>query len=174
MISLARMTAIAVTVNPLLLNPLAPPIGTAIAVLALAMFVFWRQSETDDRRSDAPFANPLDVAFVLRFGALLAAIVVAVKLLSNAFGQAGVLALAGVSGFVDVDPITLSTATLVGGSMTAGAAGQAILLAGAANMATKMAVTVLVGGARFGWKLTLAGVLAVTTGALVFAAMGFT
>jgi hypothetical protein len=35
-------------------------------------------------------------------------------------------------------------------------------------------VTVLVGGARFGWKLTLAGVLAVTTGALVFAAMGFT
>ena len=173
MISLARMTAIAVTVNPLLLNRLAPPIGTAIAVLALAMFVFWRQSETEDRRSDVPFANPLDLAFVLRFGALLSAVVVAVKLLSNAFGQAGVLTLAGVSGFVDVDPITLSTARLAGGSMTAEAAGQAILLAGAANMATKMAVTVLVGGARFAWKLTLAGTLAVAAGALAFAAMGF-
>ena len=172
-VSLARMTAIAVVVNPILLNRLAAPIGAALAVLAFAMFVFWRQSVTDDRRSDAPFANPLDLPFVLRFGALLAAIVIAVKLLSNAFGQAGVLALAGVSGFVDVDPITLSTARLAGASMTAEAAGQAILLAAAANMVTKMAVTVLVGGYRFGWKLTLAGVLAVASGAAVLAAMGF-
>jgi uncharacterized membrane protein (DUF4010 family) len=118
------------------------------------------------------FENPLDLRFVLQFGALLAAIIVATKLLRNMFGNAGILALAGISGFVDVDPITLSAATLAGMSIMMITAAEAILLAGAANMVTKMAVTIVVGGYRFGWKLALAGGLAIVSGALALAAMG--
>jgi len=76
-----------------------------------------------------------------------------------------VLGLAGISGFVDVDPITLSVAKSAGESLTIRSAAQAILLAAAANMVTKTVVAVGVGGVRFGWKLVLAGVLALLAGA---------
>jgi hypothetical protein len=51
-------------------------------------------------------------------------------------------------------------------------AAEAILLAGAANMVTKIAATMVLGGIRFGWKLGLAGALAIASGALTLAAMG--
>ena len=51
-------------------------------------------------------------------------------------------------------------------------AAEAILLAGAANLVTKMAIAIVVGKFRFGWKLALAGVLAVASGALALLAMG--
>jgi len=173
MVSLARMTAIAVAVNPALLLPLAVPTGTAVAVLALAGLIFHQVSRDETMRAVISFENPLDLAFVFNFGALLVVILVAAKLLGSAFGAAGVLTLAGLSGLVDVDPITLSSAKSAGTSMSVNAATQAILLAACANMVTKMAVTVFVGGARFGWKLVLAGVLAIASGAVALAAVEF-
>ena len=131
------------------------------------------------RRTDDPkapfgdfFKNPLDLALVLRFGMLLSVIIVAAKILGTMFGEAGRLALAGFSGFLDVDPITLSSARLAGASITVIAAAQAILLAAAANMMTKIGVTVLVGGLRFGWSMALAGILAVAAGAIILLVVG--
>ncbi|HEX3485253.1 MAG TPA: MgtC/SapB family protein [Micropepsaceae bacterium] len=168
-VSLARMTIIAIAIDPQLLRSLAIPMGAAIAVLAFAVLLFCRRMGNDPARFDTTlFQNPLDLRFVLGFGSLLAGVFAATKLLSAAFGQAGVLTLAGISGFVDVDPITLSSARLSGTAIAVDAAAQAILLAGAANMVTKMAITVLVGGIGFGWKLVLAGALAIASGALVF------
>jgi uncharacterized membrane protein (DUF4010 family) len=167
MVSLARMTFIAITVNAMLLVPLAVPIAAAIAVLALAAFLFYRHAETGTARADKTlFQNPLDLKFVFGFGVLLAAVIAATKLLSTAFGQAGVLTLAGLSGFFDVDPVTLSTARLAGASIPLDTGARAILLAGAANMVTKIAVSVVIGGFGFGWKLMLAGTAAIASGAL--------
>jgi uncharacterized membrane protein (DUF4010 family) len=172
MVSLIRMTAIAVALNPPLFMLLGPPIGTALLVLGLGAVYFHRHAGLQKRPTGRLFENPLDLRFVLQFGAALAAIIVATKLLRGAFGDAGVLALAGISGFVDVDPITLSTARLAGASMMIATAAEAILLAGAANMVTKIAATMVLGGIRFGWKLGLAGALAIASGALTLAAMG--
>ncbi|MEA2825270.1 MAG: hypothetical protein QOF03_1752 [Alphaproteobacteria bacterium] len=172
MVSLIRMTAIAVALYPPLFMLLGPPIGTALLVLGLGAVYFHRHAGRQKTPARRLFENPLDLRFVLQFGAALAAIIVATKLLRGAFGDAGVLALAGISGFVDVDPITLSTARLAGVSIMAMTAAEAILLAGAANMVTKMAATIVLGGFRFGWKLALIGVLALASGALALAAMG--
>jgi uncharacterized membrane protein (DUF4010 family) len=170
-VSLARMSAIAITVNPMLLTPLAAPIMSAMVVLGLAGLLSYRRSATDHLPKTEALRHPLDVQFVLGFGAVLAAITVAMKALAGAFGSAGVLTLAGLSGFLDVDPITLSSARLAGTTLTLEAAAQAIMLAAAANMVTKMAVTLTVGGVKFGWKLALAGSLAIAAGvaALAFA-----
>jgi uncharacterized membrane protein (DUF4010 family) len=166
-VSLARMTIIAIAIDPQLLRSLAIPMGAAIAVFAVLLL--YRRLGNDPARFDTTlFQNPLDLRFVLGFGSLLAGVFAGTKLLSAAFGQAGVLTLAGLTGFVDVDPITLSSARLSGTAIAVDAAAQAILLAGAANMVTKMAITVLVGGIGFGWKLVLAGALAIACGALVF------
>jgi len=172
MVSLTRMTAIAVSLNRGLFMPLGPPIGAALLVLGLAAAYFRHHAGRHKTTTGQLFENPLDLRFVLQFGALLAVIIVATKLSRNMFGNAGVLALAGISGFVDVDPITLSAARLAGGSMTVATAAEAILLAGAANMVTKMGAAIVLGGIGFGWKLVLAGVLAVASGALVLVAMG--
>jgi uncharacterized membrane protein (DUF4010 family) len=141
-------------------------------VLGLGAVYFHRRAGRQKTPTNRLFENPLDLRFVLQFGALLAAIIVATKLLRGAFGDAGVLALAGISGFVDVDPITLSAARLAGTSMMVRTAAEAILLAGATNLMTKMAATIVLGGIRFGWKLVLLGVTAVASGALVLIATG--
>jgi len=173
MVSLTRMTAIAVALYPALIIFLAAPIGVALLVLALAAAYFHHHAGAQKMPTGRLFENPLDLRFVLQFGVLLAAIIVASKLLRGTFGDAGVLALAGISGFVDVDPITLSAARLAAGmSIMMITAAEAILLAGAANMVTKMAVAIVVGGYRFGWKLALAGAFAIASGALALAAMG--
>jgi uncharacterized membrane protein (DUF4010 family) len=172
MVSLMRMTAIAVALNAGLFMPLGPPIGAALLVLGLAAVYFHHHAGAKKTPTGRLFENPLDLRFVLQFGALLAVIIVAMKLLRGTFGDAGLFALAGLSGLVDVDPITLSSARLAGGSITVATAAEAILLAGAANIVTKMAAAIVLGGFRFGWKLAVAGVLAVASGALVLVAMG--
>jgi uncharacterized membrane protein (DUF4010 family) len=172
-VSLVRMTLIACVINPTLITALAAPITAAVSVLAIAAVLFRYASAKEHPGADGSmFENPLDISFVLGFGALLAAVSIAAKLMSTFFGEAGVLGLAGISGFVDVDPITLSTARLAGTSLTIGAAAEAILLAAAANMLTKTFVAVSVGGFRFGWKLVLAGLLALVSGAAVFIGLG--
>ena len=101
MVSLIRMTAIAVALNPGLFVPLGPPVGAALLVLGLAALYFRRHAGQQKAPPDTLFKNPLDLRFVLQFGALLAAIIVATTLLRGTFGDAGLFALAGLSGFVN-------------------------------------------------------------------------
>ena len=53
-----------------------------------------------------------------------------------------------------------------------GTAAEAILLAAAANMVTKIAARMVVGGYRFGWELARNSVLALASGALALVEMG--
>jgi len=172
-VSLARMTIIACVINTNLITVLAPAMAAAILILAVAAILFRNASQDEHAKPDSStFDNPLDLSFVLGFGALLAVVTVAAKLASTLFGEAGVLSLAGISGFVDVDPITLAASRQAGTSLPIAAGAQAILLAAAANMVTKTIVAVSVGGFRFGWKLALAGLLALLSGAGAFLWLG--
>jgi uncharacterized membrane protein (DUF4010 family) len=164
MMSLTRMTAIACVLNFALFRPLIYPIMAALGVLAVGVALFYRRTAEERERVQADFKNPLDLAFVLRFGALLAGVLVGAKILNRSFGSAGLLGLAGVSGFADVDPITITAAQLAGASVAAQRAAESILLAAAANMLTKIAVPIGVAGVRFGLKPALTGILALITG----------
>lgn len=166
MVSILRMSAIGVAINVALLRPLAPPILVAAVIFALAIVYFERFSGSSKSQPALSFDNPLDLEFVLRFGALLAIVSVAVNLASARFGQGGVLGLAGVTGFVDVDPITLTAARLVGSTLTPTEAADAILLAAVANLVTKMVAAVAIGGLGFGLRLVAAGVVATAAGAV--------
>ena len=171
-VSLLRMTVIAAAINTAMLAPLLLPVASASAALFLAILFF--QRGLDDRGTSAPvdYANPLDIGFVLRFGALLSVIAVATNLARNSFGEGGLLGLAGISGFVDVDPITLSVSRLAGASITPVEASEAILLAAASNLVTKMALPLMIGGVRFGLQLIVAGFLAIAAGAVAILVNG--
>ena len=162
--SISRMSALAVGINRALLEPLLVPMLAAIAVLGIAALYFYLRSSPNRTGAKEAFGNPLDLKFVLSLGALIAVIAVAAKVASDSLGQAGLLAVAGLSGFADVDPVTVSSARLAGASITPGQAAQAILLAAGANLVTKMSA-IWIGGWRFAAPVTAAGILAVLAGA---------
>jgi uncharacterized membrane protein (DUF4010 family) len=164
MTSLFRMTALAIGINSVLFAPLLPPIGAAIGVLGLAALYFYWRSAPNHTGAEPSFKNPLDLKFVLGLGALIAVIAVAAKIASDFLGQAGLLAVAGVSGFADVDPVTVSSARLAGTTIAPAQAAQAILLAAGANLVTKMSA-VWIGGSRFAAPVTAAGILAMLAAA---------
>ena len=164
MTSLFRMTALAIGVNSVLLEPLLPPIVAAVVVLAIAALYFYWQSAPDHAGAKSSFNNPLDLKFVLSLGALIAVIAVVAKVASESLGQAGLLAVAGLSGFADVDPVTVSSARLAGTTISPAQAAQAILLAAGANLVTKISA-VWIGGARFAAPVTAAGTLAMLAAA---------
>ncbi len=163
MVSVLRMTAVAAVVNVALLKELAGPVAAAAAVLAGIGFALYRQART---AAAAPieFGNPFDLLPMLGLGALLAVIMAAVKLLNDAFGESGVLPLAAISGFADVDPVAISMAR---SGLEPRAAALAILLAGATNLITKMTITVVIGGPSFGLRLVGAGAAALAAGGAV-------
>lgn len=169
--SLVRMTAIATAVNSLLLRPLAGPILVAALILGSAALYFHIRSGQEKDGAPSSFQNPLDLKFVLGLGALISAVVVVAKIASDTYGQSGLLALAAISGFADVDPVTLSAARLAGVSITPENGAQAILLAAAVNLVTKMAAT-FIGGRRFALPLVAAGVLAIIAGAAAMYLLG--
>ena len=162
--SISRMSALAIGINSVLLEPLLVPVLAAIAVLGIAALYFYLRSPPNHTGAKEAFGNPLDLKFVLSLGALIAVIAVAAKVASDSLGQAGLLAVAGLSGFADVDPVTVSSARLAGASITPDQAAQAILLAAGANLVTKMSA-IWIGGWRFAAPVTAAGILAVLAGA---------
>ena len=91
--------------------------------------------------------NPFDIFEVLRFGALLAVVTLAVAMARSQPGDSSVVAVAAVSGLADVDAVTLSVARL--GEFSA-AAGNAILAAVAVNTLAKGVYAWLLGGTRLG------------------------
>jgi len=100
---------------------------------------------------------------MLRFTALVAGIMLLSKLFSS--GQSGLFALGGLTGMLDVDPITLSMAQLAGAEITPAVAASTILIAASANGLAKSVLAVTFGGPRLGLALSAMALLAFGAGA---------
>jgi uncharacterized membrane protein (DUF4010 family) len=120
-------------------------IAAAAAMAVAAARVARSQGEQSGAAGGFALKNPFDLGEVLRFGLLLAAVMLASVLARRAFGDPGLLGLAALAGLADVDALTLSVARLGEVSPTAV---DAILLAVAANSAAKCFYAFYAGGAR--------------------------
>jgi uncharacterized membrane protein (DUF4010 family) len=100
-----------------------------------------------------PATNPLDLGTSIRFGIILTAIMVAARAASAWAGASGLLLVAGISGLVDVDAISLSVATMSNHRLAAPeVAIGAILLAAVVNTLLKPAMALVIGGAPMGLR----------------------
>src|SRR5579863_10545266 len=156
-ISLLRMTALAVVIAPGLLPLLAPPIAAAALLLfSFAAWSYWASG----REPHHPLAlsNPFELPLMLRFTALLAAIMLLSKLYAN--GASTLFAIGGFSGLVDVDPITLSMAQMIGTGTAPKIAAATILIAAASNGAAKAFLGIIFGGWKLGVELCLLALFA--------------
>lgn len=167
-VSLLRMTAIAVVIAPILAASLIPPMVLAAIVLLVPGLIFYRASANGASES-LLIGDPFELTAVLKFGALLAAIMLLAKLASGSFGHAGLFALSGTSGLLDVDPITLSMAKMAGTGVDGKTAALVIMTAAAANGAAKSVLALVFGGMRLGLYLSAAALVASAAGAaLIF------
>jgi uncharacterized membrane protein (DUF4010 family) len=164
--SLWRVTALAVTIAPPLLTALAPAMLAASTPLLIGAALAWRAAEKSSASEKLKLSDPVELSLMLRFALLLAAIMVLAKLFSG--GESGLFALAGLSGLLDVDPITLSMARESNSGLAAFVAVAAILIASASNALAKSVLAVIFGGWRLGLWLSGLAVVSAGAGALVY------
>ncbi|MGZ5988431.1 MAG: MgtC/SapB family protein [Rhizomicrobium sp.] len=148
-VSLMRMCAIATALTPALAWPLAKILGLPVALLIGVTLLMYRRSETLSQKSPLVLTNPFELSEVLKFGLLLAAVTLVAKLAGTGTNQLGLIPLAAVSGLVDVDPITLSTARIAGQTITLPYAAIVIVVAGGANLLCKTVLAVTLGSRPF-------------------------
>jgi uncharacterized membrane protein (DUF4010 family) len=162
-VSLLRILAVAVFVAPPLWLSLGPPVLLAAFVMAAFAAVRYLRSSGAEASSEGGLREPFDLALVLRFGLLLAAVVFVYKLVITQFGNIGLFPLAAVSGTADVDPITLAVARTAGTAISFTEAARLILVAATTNFLTRAAI--LLHTRDMGFALPL-----VATGAAALAA----
>jgi uncharacterized membrane protein (DUF4010 family) len=161
-VSLMRMTAIAVVVAPSLLLPLGIPMAAAALSLLIPALVSFHIAGSRHTRA-LNLDDPLELTMLIRFTALFAAILLFSKIAAEA--QSSVLLLGAASGLLDVDPITLSMAQLAGRDISISLAVSTILLAAAANGLAKTVLATSFGGLRLGIPLSASAILAAVAGA---------
>jgi uncharacterized membrane protein (DUF4010 family) len=153
-----RILLIVSAVNPGLGQRLAWPLGAATVVAIAGALMLSRLGREEERELTAgaeklKTSNPLDLATAIRFGLILAAIMVASRAASAWAGASGLFLVAAISGLVDVDAISLSVATMASLQIvTPAVAIAAILLAAAVNTLLKPAMALAIGGAPMGLR----------------------
>ena len=163
-VSLLRMSAIAVSIAPSLASGLLPPVGVASLVLLLPAIGSYLKPSAAGRESGLVLQNPFDLSLMMKFLLVLIVIMLLSKFATSLPGQGGLLALGGLSGAFDVDPITLSSANMVLNGLDPSLAVRTILIAATANAAAKIVLGAAFGGLRMGLALGASGFLAVAAG----------
>ena len=159
------MTIILVAMSPSTLVAMALPLAcSGVAALAYgALFMVRSLRETDLPPTDERGAFSIKAA--VAFAATLAVVLVAVAALKSWYGDAGLIAAAGIAGFADAHAALVSTVSLVAsGKLDPAAAVIPILAALSTNTVSKLVVALVTGGPRYALELA-PGLLSLAGGA---------
>ena len=164
-----RVLAEIAVVAPGLVGRAAGPLLTMLVLLlVLAAAGWWRERGRGDEEEVGEVSNPAQMRTALVFGALYAVVLLATAWARRHFGSGGLYAVAGISGLVDVNAITLSTARLGReGGAPADLVWRVVLLATLANMAFKGAVVGVLGSWALARRLAPWFLVALAGGLLV-------
>jgi uncharacterized membrane protein (DUF4010 family) len=146
---------------------IAPPLAVMFLwMLALSFLVY--RLDAPGKADLPPPKNPAELRMALVFGALYAAIKLAVAATRHYFGDSALYAVAGVSGLTDLDAITLSTAKLVEEQRLSVYLGwRLILTAALANLAFKGGIAAALGHRHLTIRILLLFAAAIVGGILI-------
>ena len=161
-----RVVVVAGTFNSALVPALIWPLGLMSGVSIVgAAWLHWRNRNMNaDTHAELP--NPTDLGTAVQFGLLLGAVALFAHYGKLWIGDAGLYAVAAISGLVDVDAVTLNMAQLAGGSLSVATATQAIMIAVAVNTAVKFAIVWAIAGRGLGMPLLILSGAALMAGAI--------
>jgi uncharacterized membrane protein (DUF4010 family) len=146
-----------------------PALGAGALVQLGAAFVLLRRAGAAAGEPSLP-RNPFELAAVLQLAALLAVVGVLARLAAAHLGDAGIYAVAALSGLADVDAVTLTMGGLVPDDLSVPAAATAIAIAVAANTLAKAAYGLALGTRRFALAFGAGSALALVVGGAALAA----
>jgi uncharacterized membrane protein (DUF4010 family) len=154
-IAAARVIVEVGVVAPRTLREIGPPLGVLFVWMALIAFVMVRVAHEDGDAMPEP-SNPAELRSALLFAGLYALVKLAAAAAKDYFGDRALYAVAFISGFVDVDAITLSTAQLADDErVSTGTAWRLIVIATLTNLAFKTGIATLLGSARLLARLAI-------------------
>jgi len=93
-------------------------------------------------------------------------VIVATRFFQGWFGTAGVYAVAALSGFTDVDAVTVSMARMADADLALTAATGAVVTAASVNTVVKGGIALVVGGRDIGLRVIAVYVAVLAAGAL--------
>lgn len=143
-----RVLVATAILNAAVVLPLVPYLVAPGLVAALVALVGARRS-TAPGRPDVSVANPLQLAAALQMAVLFQAVLMAVHLVRETWGQSGVFTSAAVLGLTDVDALTVSMTRGIAPTFSPFIAAKAIAVGVAANTAMKLGLALLVGAPGF-------------------------
>lgn len=161
-----RVLLIVAILNPSLFQPLSVPlVFMALVVFGAAIFMLRKNQST----APVPLKlrNPVELGQAAQFGVLLAGILLLTQAVRAWLGEAGLYFLAGISGFADVDAITISLVTMAANDMPARVAVLGVILASMVNTVAKAVLVMAFGGRKLGLSVAWPLALAVIAGAAV-------
>ncbi len=163
-----RILLVASAINTALLPILSWPLGFAAAAGFLAAIWLGRGQARDRSESESvlSLSNPFELGIALRFGAILAAVILCARALEAWLGDIGLYVVAAISGLTDVDAITLSYARMVGDRTGLEVAAIGILIAAISNSLLKAGIAVYVGGRQLALTVALPLMVCVAASAL--------
>jgi uncharacterized membrane protein (DUF4010 family) len=164
-----RVLVATAILNAAVVPPLAPYL-VAPAVIAAVVAIVGARRASETGAPDVSVRNPLQLGAALQMAVLFQAVLMAVHLLGEVWGQSGVFTSAAVLGLTDVDALTVSMARGVAATDSPAFAATAIAVGVLTNTAMKLALAVFFGAPRF--RAIAGGALAVMLvamgGALLF------
>ena len=151
-VMMARVLVLAGVINLSLAAALALPLLAAgLFQGAAAFLLIGRDGKNGEAAAEGLIhKNPFQLSEVLRFGGILATVMLAAGIAQSVWGSGGLMAVAAISGLADVDAMTLSVANM-GPATTAGVG--AVLLTIGVNNAAKSLYGWAAGGTKLGLML---------------------
>lgn len=140
-----RMVVVIAAVNTALVKIVWLPLAlTGMAVLLFSIYLY--MATQDPNEGNVEFTNPFELVPAIQFGFLYAVILIISNVAQTTFGNTGIYISSVVSGFANMDAITLSMSELSKtGAVSLPIAARAIMLAAISNTAVK-GITVLAVG----------------------------
>lgn len=153
--ALVRMLAEILLVAPSVFMGVAPPLLGMLVVMVITSLIAYSRSKTEPASIPTP-ANPSELKAALIFGLLYALILYASAAAKALFGTKGLYTVALITGLVDVDAITISTAQLMErGQLSSPDGWRVMLTAALSNLAFKASIAAYIGRHTLIWRVPL-------------------
>lgn len=167
-ISVGRVIALLAITGPLILPEAGPALLAATLAFAAAAFVMRFLDRHADRGEPSQVRSPLDLVSVAQFALFLGAVIIVGRIVSEEFGQAGLLPFAATAGLADVDAVTLAAGSLVRGGLDPSVGAHAVMVAVVMNTLAKAAIALVAGGWRYAGLYLASALAAITVAGLVW------
>lgn len=160
-----RVLFIVLVVNRALFLSLLPPLFSMTAVGIALAYVRLKNNKTVERTVEV--RDPFRIIPALKFGAFFAFVLLASKLASMYFGNAGTYAASIMAGLADVDAITLSMATLAKSTIAQNIAVVSITIAAITNTLVKLFIAYILGSKDFGNSMAVIFIPMIIVGIII-------